>query len=70
LIPSPGDWWRDFLLFGFGFLVLLRKQGGWLVVAVAFAVCLLRWHPRDVIGSRVLPLCGAAPTFLCRRKEK
>jgi len=65
-----------FLVFAFCFLVLvlvlvlLRKQGGWLVVAVAFAVCLLRWHPRDVIGSRVLPLCGAAPTFLCRRKEK
>jgi hypothetical protein len=28
------------------------------------------WHPHDVIGSPALPLCGAAPTFLCRRKEK
>jgi hypothetical protein len=31
---------------------------------------LLWWHPRDVIGLHALPLCGAAPTFLCRRKEK
>jgi hypothetical protein len=30
----------------------------------------LCWHPRDVIGLQALPLCGAAPTFLCRRKEK
>jgi hypothetical protein len=29
-----------------------------------------RWHPLDVIGLLALPLCGAAPTFLCRRKEK
>jgi hypothetical protein len=29
-----------------------------------------RWHPRFVIGPHALPLCGAAPTFLCRRKEK
>ena len=26
--------------------------------------------PCIVIGLLVLPLCGAAPTFLCRRKEK
>jgi len=46
--------------------------------AVACGLCLcagirgllFRWHPRDVIGSQALPLCGAAPTFLCRRKEK
>jgi len=41
----------------------VRVQAGW------FA-CGFRWHPRDVIGSQALPLCGAAPTFLCRRKEK
>ena len=29
-----------------------------------------RWHPRDVIGLQALHVCGAAPTFLCRRKEK
>ncbi|AUT58374.1 hypothetical protein C2L65_01270 [Paraburkholderia terrae] len=28
------------------------------------------WHPRFVFGLPGLPLCGAAPTFLCRRKEK
>jgi hypothetical protein len=37
--------------------------------AFAFALA-LRWRPRDVIGLLALPLCGAAPTFLCRRKEK
>jgi len=29
-----------------------------------------RWHPRYVIVLQASPLCGAAPTFLCRRKEK
>ncbi|WP_180724250.1 hypothetical protein [Paraburkholderia largidicola] len=29
-----------------------------------------RWHPRFVSVLQALPLCGAAPTFLCRRKEK
>jgi hypothetical protein len=29
-----------------------------------------RWHPRIVISLQASPLCGAAPTFLCRRKEK
>jgi hypothetical protein len=34
-------------------------------------VCLcLRWHPRFVSVLQASPLCGAAPTFLCRRKEK
>jgi hypothetical protein len=28
------------------------------------------WHPRFVSVLQALPLCGAAPTFLCRRKEK
>jgi hypothetical protein len=31
---------------------------------------LLRWHPRIRIGLLALPLCGAAPTFLCSGKEK
>jgi hypothetical protein len=30
----------------------------------------LRWHPRNAFVLQALPLCGAAPTFLCRRKEK
>jgi hypothetical protein len=30
----------------------------------------LRWHPRFVSVLQASPLCGAAPTFLCRRKEK
>jgi len=30
----------------------------------------LRWHPRFAFGLPALPLCGAAPTFLCRGKEK
>jgi hypothetical protein len=35
------------------------------------AVCLpFCWHPRFAFVLQALPLCGAAPTFLCRRKEK
>ncbi|GJH38589.1 hypothetical protein CBA19CS91_37550 [Paraburkholderia hospita] len=39
MIPSPGDWWRDFLLFGFWFLLFgfgfgfgfgFAAQAGWL----------------------------------------
>ncbi|OYD73392.1 UNVERIFIED_ORG: hypothetical protein BDU10_5055 [Burkholderia sp. CF145] len=30
----------------------------------------LRWHPRYAFVLHASPLCGAAPTFLCRRKEK
>jgi hypothetical protein len=37
----------------------------------ASSVCLsLRWHPRYAFVLQTSPLCGAAPTFLCRRKEK
>jgi hypothetical protein len=46
-----------------------------------FGFCALCWHPGwfagVCAGIRVMvfavhasPLCGAAPTFLCRRKEK
>jgi hypothetical protein len=52
-----------FLLFLLLLLLRLRGAGG-------FVFLPLRRHPRDVIGSQALPLCGAAPTFLCRRKEK
>src|SRR6266702_5743289 len=48
--------------FWFWFL-LSRRKCRWLV-------CLsFRWHPRYDFPFLVLPLCGAAPTFLCRRKE-
>jgi hypothetical protein len=30
----------------------------------------LRWHPRVAFVLQASPLCGAAPTFLFRRKEK
>jgi hypothetical protein len=36
-------------------------------VFLFFAFC---WHPRFAFVLHTLPLCGAAPTFLCRRKEK
>ncbi|ALL64664.1 hypothetical protein K788_0008202 [Paraburkholderia caribensis MBA4] len=46
--------------------------------ALASAICVFagirelrfRWHPRFVSVLQASPLCGAAPTFLCRRKEK
>ncbi|WP_148654448.1 hypothetical protein [Paraburkholderia caribensis] len=48
------------------------------VVVWCFGLCagiragrlLFRWHPRFVSSLQASPLCGAAPTFLCRRKEK
>jgi hypothetical protein len=54
----------------FGFFCALQAGGfacgaSFLVVVpgtLAFPCC--------VIGLLALPLCGAAPTFLCRRKEK
>jgi len=30
----------------------------------------LRWHPLYVALVQALPLCGAAPTFLCRLQRK
>jgi hypothetical protein len=42
-----------------GFVFLSATLGG-----------LHRWHPLFVSGLLALPLCGAAPTFLCSRKEK
>jgi hypothetical protein len=41
-----------------------------LVRASAFRCLRFRWHPRFAFALQVSPLCGAAPTFLCRRKEK
>jgi hypothetical protein len=60
----------------------LAGAGGLVVLAFALAsaFCLrgaaslvflpLRWHPRFAFVLQASPLCGAAPTFLCRRKEK
>src|SRR5690349_7259252 len=39
------------------------------IVVWRFGIC-FRWHPRIVSSLHASPLCGAAPTFLCRRKEK
>ncbi|WP_180725436.1 hypothetical protein [Paraburkholderia largidicola] len=58
-----------FLLFAFCFLLFAFCFFAFAARAV-FVFLPLRRHPRDVIGSLALPLCGAAPTFLCRRKEK
>ncbi|MEM5434986.1 hypothetical protein [Paraburkholderia diazotrophica] len=38
--------------------------------AFVFMFLPLRWHPHMRLAAQALPLCGAAPTFLCRRKEK
>jgi hypothetical protein len=50
----------------------LSATVGWVLLdfALASADLRFRWHPRIVIALHALPLCGAAPTFLCRRKEK
>ncbi|WP_353554399.1 hypothetical protein [Paraburkholderia terrae] len=76
-------WWSGLLCGGIRFLffVLRALPFGVLVFALAFAICLvlhalpfgvwfLRRHPRIVSVLHASPLCGAAPTFLCRRKEK
>ncbi|MFP3550509.1 hypothetical protein SB861_07320, partial [Paraburkholderia sp. SIMBA_049] len=42
-------------------------------LASAFCLCAgirvmpVRWHPRYAFVLHASPLCGAAPTFLCRR---
>src|SRR5690349_4171830 len=41
------------------------------LICFCFCFCFcFRWHPRIVSSFHASPLCGAAPTFLCRRKEK
>ncbi|CAG9211154.1 conserved hypothetical protein [Paraburkholderia caribensis] len=56
--------------FGFGFLLYAGGRDLLLVFAFVFGFQTLRWHPRYVSSLQASPLCGAAPTFLCRRKEK
>src|SRR5689334_24969980 len=56
-----------------GACLVLVLLVGVLVFARASANCFcfrFRWHPRIVSVLQASPLCGAAPTFLCRRKEK
>jgi hypothetical protein len=53
--------------FWFGFVVVLCVCWGGRAVWFGLG---FRWHPRFVRVLQALPLCGAAPTFLCRRKEK
>jgi hypothetical protein len=42
----------------------------WFIARCWVAFLLSRWHPRYAFVLQASPLCGAAPTFLCRRKEK
>ncbi|WP_229515998.1 hypothetical protein [Paraburkholderia terrae] len=73
--------WIIIWVFAFGG----RRFRGLFVLAVVFAFLAgsfgfamasglvfwaFRWHPRFVSVLHASPLCGAAPTFLCRRKEK
>ncbi|SIT36304.1 conserved hypothetical protein [Paraburkholderia piptadeniae] len=41
-----------------------------LASAIAFVFFALARASAMRLAARTLPLCGAAPTFLCRRKEK
>jgi hypothetical protein len=43
--------------------VAVQRLSLWLIL-----LCL--WHPRIRAGAQAMPLCGAAPTFLCSGKEK
>jgi len=51
-------------------LLFFFRKAVWTFFVCAAFLFLLRWHPRFRIGLLVLPLCGAAPTFLCSGKEK
>src|SRR6476661_5772144 len=53
-----------------GFFVFARRRAGMHAGATVWLFLLCRWHPRYAFVLHALPLCGAAPTFLCRRKEK
>jgi hypothetical protein len=52
---------------GFGFSLASAMR---CLLRMPFGVFSFRWHPRFAFVFQALPLCGAAPTFLCRRKEK
>ncbi|WP_158510964.1 hypothetical protein [Paraburkholderia caribensis] len=67
--------WFGLVWFGlvwFGLVWFARDYVVSVLQALPFGVLAfaLRWHPRIVSSLHASPLCGAAPTFLCRRKEK
>src|SRR5690349_3473845 len=77
LFSGKGPSFGRLFLFGVGFgrgavgLVWFGFLDLALVSAICFCFCFrFRWHPRIVSVLQASPLCGAAPTFLCRRKEK
>jgi hypothetical protein len=54
-----------------GWFAFLPFGGGGCSAGVAdWCFWRLRWHPHFAFVLHASPLCGAAPTFLCRRKEK
>jgi hypothetical protein len=55
-----GGWIEELSGSGLGFFA---AQAVWFFLS-------LRWHPLIAFVFQASPLCGAAPTFLCRRKEK
>jgi hypothetical protein len=57
--------WSLWVWLGAGIRVTVFAAQAVLVVRAPF-----RWHPRYAFVLQASPLCGAAPTFLCRRKEK
>jgi hypothetical protein len=58
--------------FGFEFCFFLPLCGwfGFLGPALASVICVFAGIRVLLLVLQALPLCGAAPTFLCRRKEK
>jgi hypothetical protein len=52
---------------GGSLLLLSAERHFWFFVFFGFFAVpqFFRWHPRFHAGLLVLPLCGAAPTFLC-----
>jgi hypothetical protein len=55
----------------FGFLPLRwHPRYAFVLQASPLCVCLFAGIRVTVFAVQASPLCGAAPTFLCRRKEK
>src|ERR1700759_5367107 len=70
-LPSQGDlviimWLR-------GFYRIARKKWGWVFAfggGIVYCVPAAVAFPCFVIGLLAFPLCGGAPTFLCRPQRK
>ncbi|GJH37683.1 hypothetical protein CBA19CS91_33020 [Paraburkholderia hospita] len=58
--------------FGFEFWFFCRCAAGLVFwgLALASVICVFAGIRVLLLVLQALPLCGAAPTFLCRRKEK